>query len=151
MFGVSAFLLICVLGIVVATLVPSRVRLVVWTAIVVAGVVPWGSWAGHPHVDRIEWVPFSTFVRPRDIVLNVLLYIPVGAFMPAARRFRGGWQFIAAAVLYGFTLSLVTEATQVFSHRRYPGMTDIVTNTAGAAIGALLAVWRAAAPAGLRS
>jgi VanZ family protein len=32
-------------------------------------------------------------------------------------------------------LSLVTEATQVYSHSRVPSMTDVVCNAAGAWVG----------------
>ena len=36
-----------------------------------------------------------------------------------------------------YRLALTTEATQVFSHGRFPSMTDVVMNSIGAGLGAM--------------
>ena len=138
MFGLTALVLIVTLPFLVRLVVPAWGRLVVWTLIVILGVVPWASWVGHSHWDRIEWIPFTGTFRLRDIVLNVLFYVPVGFF--CVRNGIGRWKgSTSSAVTYGLVLSLVTEFTQVFGHGRFPSMTDVLTNTSGALAGALLA------------
>jgi hypothetical protein len=123
-FGAIAFVLIVVLFALVASVVPPRVRLVVWTIIVVGGVVPWASWVGHSHWYRIEWLPFSTTTRPRDIVLNILFYVPIGHFFVRRRDWAGKVRPLVGAATYALLLSLLTETSQVFSHGRFPAMTD---------------------------
>jgi glycopeptide antibiotics resistance protein len=137
MFGLTALAVIVTLPLLVGVVVPRRARLLVWTLVVIFGVVPWASWVGHSHWDRIEWVPFTGTFRLRDIVLNVLFYVPVGFFFVRDGLWR--WKgTLAGAVGYGLLLSLMTEFTQVFGHGRFPSMTDVLTNTSGALAGALL-------------
>jgi hypothetical protein len=113
--------------------VPSRARLALWTAIVVAGVVPWDGWTDHSHWGRIQWDPLLRPFRLDDIFLNLVLYCPLGYFITRGRPRRRVWW----AVLYGLLLSMATELTQVYSHSRFPSMTDVCTNTIGAWLGAL--------------
>jgi len=134
-FGVVAFVLIVVAFVLVSRLVPPRARLPVWILIVLAGVVPWSSWMGHAHWDGVEWVPFTRNVRLRDVVLNVLFYAPIGYFL-AARRASTRRNVVVTAAVVGFALSVATELSQVFSHGRFPAMTDVVSNLTGAVIGA---------------
>lgn len=138
MFPISAAGTLILLSLIVGWLVPARGRLWVWTAIVIVGVVPWSGWAGHSHWPRVQWIPFLPPLRVRDITVNVLLYVPIGFFFvrragPAARA------SVARAVLFALALSVATEATQVYSHGRFPSMTDVATNAFGAWIGALAA------------
>jgi glycopeptide antibiotics resistance protein len=97
-------------------------------------VVPWQRFQDHTHWERVQWLPFS---RPpmtaRDIIANFALYVPVGdlAVRLVPRR-AGLWIVAVAAPL----LSLGTEATQLFSHGRFPSMTDVTCNVAGAWLGA---------------
>jgi len=75
--------------------------------------------------------------------------VPFGWFVAGIRPDGGGrWGWreglacrgpLVTAVLLGLALSLATEATQIFSHRRFPSATDVVTNTTGALVGAWLA------------
>lgn len=137
-FGLVAFFLIVTLPLLVAAVVPARSRLVVWTVVVVAAVVPWIGWTDHAHWDRIQWVPFSGVYRLRDVVLNVLFYVPIGVFY--VQRRPGRARAVAEATLYGLALSALTEFSQVFSHGRFPSVTDLVTNVAGAWLGAWTSV-----------
>lgn len=140
-FSFTALALIVTLPVVVALVVPRRARLAVWTVVVTAAVVPWWRWTDHAHWDRIEWIPFSSVYRPRDAVLNVLFYVPIGYFFVRMRP--GRHRAVLWACTYGLLLSAATELTQVFSHGRFPGTTDLLTNTTGAAIGAGLAMLHA--------
>jgi glycopeptide antibiotics resistance protein len=136
MFGTAAFVLILVLAGLVARFVPERIRMWVWAIVILCAVVPWSGWVGHSHWDRVEWVPFSEIARVRDVVLNVALYVPLGLFVaigaPAASILRS----LLRAGAIGLLLSVATEATQIFSHGRFPTTGDVVTNTLGALIGA---------------
>lgn len=120
---------------------PSRrvqIAFAVWVGVILLIVVPWGSFQDHPHWDEVSWVPFlSGPLRIRDIVANVLFYVPFGFLY--VRRFRTG---VRHAVLAAVVLSLLTELTQVYSHGRFPSSTDIVCNTVGACCGAMWAASR---------
>jgi glycopeptide antibiotics resistance protein len=102
----------------------------VWVLVIVGIVVPWYAWQDHAHWMNVVWRPFGDSpLRPLDAALNVLLYTPLGWSLK-----RSGWR--AWAIVAAATgLSLVTEATQVYSHSRVPSMTDVVCNAAGAWVG----------------
>jgi glycopeptide antibiotics resistance protein len=111
-------------------------RLLGWCLFIVAVVAPWRSFQDHANWPRIRWVPFvSPPIRFRDIVGNVLLYVPVGYFVagfaPSQHRWKAG---IAAAAL----LSTATELTQLFSSTRFPSVQDFLLNVLGAAAGLAL-------------
>lgn len=116
--------------------------MLVWCCIILGGVIPWFSWVGHPHWARILWVPQFPPVALRDVVVNVLLYVPFGYFFVApsgAAMRRPVW-----GVVFALLFSVVTEATQIYSHGRFPSMGDVATNTLGACIGVVAAslIWR---------
>lgn len=67
-----------------------------------------------------------------DAVLNVLLFMPLGAALAWGRR------GVARALLAGGCLSLAIEITQLALPGRYSTLGDVVWNTTGAGLGALL-------------
>lgn len=116
--------------------------LILWTGVISAVVLPWASYQPHEHWARIIWVPFSTPppLTARDIVVNVLLYVPFG-FLYARWRSQGAgraWSVLSASLLLALALSAATELTQVYSHGRFPSATDVTLNVAGACLGAAL-------------
>lgn len=69
---------------------------------------------------------------------NVVLFIPVGFAAALAFSSKRWWQIGA----FGMLLSGCIELGQyLFLHDRFASVSDIVTNTSGAVIGALLAAW----------
>ena len=115
----------------------SRQRwcLALWTALILLLVVPWLNYQNHSHWARIGWIPFfSKDVKLRDIAANVLLYAPWGYFWVRQRRdpSRGVWPII----LFAAVLSVATEASQSYSHGRFPSATDVTCNLFGAFVGA---------------
>jgi len=119
--------------------VVARLAFVGWVTVIVLAVVPWSSWQDHSHWPRVGWIPFaSPPIRARDIVVNTLLYVPFGLFCRRAwgRPLALSWGWIAALA---FLLSLATEATQIYSHGRFPSATDVTTNVAGALLGGWIA------------
>ncbi len=75
-----------------------------------------------------------------DLLLNIAGFVPVGfvvcAYLAVTRSRRNA---IPYAILAGGILSFVIEVLQYYIPRRASGMTDIITNTLGAALGAVLA------------
>jgi glycopeptide antibiotics resistance protein len=136
----SLVLALLIVGVVAVLLVPRRLRLPVWTALIVAAVVPWTHFQDHAHWQRVEWVPFAApLVRLGDVAGNLLLYLPFGLHFPLARR--GRWARTAGCVASALVLSAATEATQVYSHGRFPSMTDVAMNAVGAVVGIVASFW----------
>jgi VanZ like family len=139
-------LIVVLLAGLVALVVPRRLRAVAWALVIIAGVAPWTDYQGHAHWAQVGWWPFiSPPVRLRDILLNILLYVPLGWHLVRWHRWPVAW-----VVAAGLGLSCVTEYTQVFSHERFATTTDVVTNGLGTLAGAFAAV-RASARSGDRS
>jgi glycopeptide antibiotics resistance protein len=100
---------------------------------------PWGDLQNHTHWDRVAWIPFvSPPTKAYDVVQNLLLFAPFGCFValsvfPSRRR----------GVLYAALLTLVVgfagEASQLYSHSRFPSATDLTCNVVGAALAAAAA------------
>ncbi len=82
-----------------------------------------------------------SFDNPTDIVSNVIGFIPLGFALYGHLSFRGrkGPRVVAAVLLCGL-FSLLIETLQWFLPTRDSDMTDVITNTVGAACGVLLYV-----------
>ena len=118
-----------------------RGMLVLWILVILWVAVPWWGFQDHLHWGSVQWIPFvSPPVRLLEIAANVILYLPFGALFTWSRPTRGGvlWRALAWALL----LSGLTEASQLFSHGRFPSVTDLVANGLGALIGARAAMSR---------
>ncbi|MDP3716371.1 MAG: VanZ family protein [Acidobacteriota bacterium] len=118
-----------------------RGMLVLWILVILWMVVPWRSFQDHLHWGSVQWIPFvSPPVRLLEIASNVILYVPFGALFAWTQPTRRGvlWRTLAWALL----LSGLTEASQLFSHGRFPSVTDLVANVLGALIGARAAMSR---------
>jgi VanZ like family len=93
---------------------------------------PWGAY-------RDRWSAAYYWSYWQDAVINIAGFVPVGfcfvVYFSSVKR----WQHPgAAAVLLGFTLSLMIEILQAFLPTRDSGLTDVVTNTAGTCLGVML-------------
>ncbi len=75
-----------------------------------------------------------------DAFLNVLLFVPFGFGLAEKLRERGQSKWAAFGIVYasGALLSYFVELVQMFIPFRDSGWGDIVTNSAGAAVGALI-------------
>ena len=85
---------------------------------------------------RPDWNYFE------DVAINIGGFIPLGfcfgAYFSVIKKIkRATWMTIAL----GFTVSLTIEVLQAFLPTRNSGMTDLFTNTFGAALGAILCAW----------
>ena len=100
--------------------------------IVVVATFPYDFLYSHPHWRRVAWVPFATgIVRPIDLAVNLVMYVPLGYFFPGATWRRAAGLGVPFAVM----LSGAMELAQVWSHLRFPTATDVAMNVFGAAVG----------------
>lgn len=70
-----------------------------------------------------------------DLILNLLLFVPLGAFVA---RPGAGFRSVAAALVVGAVLSGAVESIQLTVPGRHATVADLVANSAGAAAGGLL-------------
>ena len=85
-----------------------------------------------PFSPRLVLVPFRDMISgPVDTLLNVLLFVPLGIFLPIMyKRFNN----IISIFTLGFTLSLTIELVQMFG-RGASDVNDLITNTVGTCLG----------------
>ena len=106
-----------------------------WTGLILVLVVPWLNYRNHSHWDKVAWIPFfSKEVQLRDIVANILLYVPWGYFW--VRQKRDPTRRVWPVIVFAAVLSIATEASQCYSHGRFPSATDVTCNLFGAFVGA---------------
>jgi glycopeptide antibiotics resistance protein len=90
-----------------------------------------------------NWVPFgaqSAVSRP-EIVLNLLLFAPAGLLLPWILLRVGRWRLVLVSVGCAFLLSSLIEIAQAFTPLGTAGdLTDILLNTTGCALAAVVAV-----------
>jgi VanZ family protein len=118
----------------------ARVGLLVYTILIVyASWYPFSGWTdkGMPPWHYLSQ-PLPHYWTKFDLAANVLAYIPfgIGAVFALYPHVRSIFAFLLAAVA-GVLLSGVIEAGQTFLPSRVPSNLDLITNAAGAALGAL--------------
>jgi hypothetical protein len=86
-------------------------------------------------------IPFQ-HINPRDLIANVVLFIPLGALIGAWLGGRGGRRAWCAIGLLG-AISVGFETLQLFIPVRSPSIDDVIANTLGGTLGILLGRWRA--------
>ncbi len=118
-------------------LVVASVAYAVGLGVLVAG--PWGRDLNDLTVRcytffRYDWPIAPGWALPEHygVLLNVLLFVPVGALLAAL--LRGRWW---AAVLVAGSCSAAIEVVQSRWLERIGSVDDLVANTLGAALGAL--------------
>lgn len=69
-----------------------------------------------------------------EVAANVAMFVPFGVLALTAYR----WMRVWSATLAGLVTSGIIEGVQLFLPTRYATVSDLVANTAGALLGALL-------------
>ena len=110
-----------------------RVMAVAWLVGWAVFSVPWSSFTTHPQVEQVNLIPFHK-ARRADQLRNFLYYLPAGAI--GIGLGLGPVSTVAGATM----LSAAAEGSQVFSRQRFPSTTDLMLNTAGALVGAGIAM-----------
>ena len=97
----------------------------------------------HQQLLERPWDEFrSDWNYWRDVGINIGGFIPLGffsrAYFSAIRKIkRATW----LTITLGFSVSLTIEVLQAYLPTRDSGMTDLITNTFGTALGAVLCTW----------
>ncbi len=98
----------------------------------VTGVPVWNQISFEP---TLQLIPFAdVFLAPEQYVLNILLFVPFGFFLPLLWKRYRSLNKIATA---GFLFSCAIETAQLFAPR-ITDVDDLMMNTAGAVLGYLL-------------
>jgi len=114
---------------------------------VYASLQPFAGWRAPPdEVLHFLTAPWPRYVTAGDIMLNILAYLPLGAMLfYALRPPLAAAVACVLAIVLSAALSLALESTQMFLPSRIASNVDLISNTAGSAIGALgallLALW----------
>ena len=94
----------------------------------------------HPYVMRVPWREYKpTWSYWQDVAVNIVGFIPLGfcvvAYFASVRVIN---RPVITTMAIGFFTSLMIETLQIFLPTRSSGMTDIITNTLGTAVGMML-------------
>lgn len=92
------------------------------------------------YVRKLPVMALFQDVRPRDAVINLVGFVPLGLLLGLWARRTGrlsGW----AAMAFVFATSLAIETLQLGIPKREPSFDDLIFNTLGGAAGIGLARW----------
>jgi hypothetical protein len=103
------------------------------------------------HIPEQYFVVHEPFLEPpwdefqpswsycKNVLINIGGFVPLGFFFCAYfASVRGIDRAVLATIILGGVVSLTIEVSQAFLPTRDSGMTDIITNTLGTGIGAML-------------
>jgi len=124
-----------------STLLPQYFAALYALMIVYASLEPFAGWMapipGTPYFLLASWPPrFTRF----DIGINLIAYAPLGFFVALIGSRRAAVKRLGASVVAGALLSLAMETAQMFLPTRDASAMDFLSNTAGAALGAVAAI-----------
>ena len=86
--------------------------------------------------DTLEHVHINNYTAAREVFLNILLYIPMGYLIPfVIKPMRYS---VAACTAVGFLCSCATEYAQYVWQIGYCQVDDVINNTLGCFLGAVL-------------
>ncbi len=93
---------------------------------------------------EVPWKEFNpTWSYVEDLLVNIGGFVPFGFVFCAYFSFvRHRKHTLSLTIFLGFAVSLTIEVLQSYIPTRSSGMTDLITNTAGTAIGAMILRWK---------
>lgn len=116
------------------TLLAAYVLLIVY-----ASLYPLSGWHAHGASPfAFVTAPWPRWITGFDIAANLFGYLPFGMLcVLSVRPALAAWQALALAVLGAMLLSLALEATQSYLPARVASNVDLLSNVAGALLGAV--------------
>jgi VanZ like protein/concanavalin A-like lectin/glucanase superfamily protein len=98
----------------------------------------------HKRILTPPWAEFSADVSYLwDVLLNIAGFIPFGFFFCAYLACNRQWSRAAVVtIVIGGIISVTIEILQGFVPSRSSGITDVITNTIGTSLGAILWKWQ---------
>jgi len=123
------------------SLLPHFLALLYTLALVYASLQPFAPW-----IEPLPGTPFFLFAPwpPRwtrfDAIANTVAYMPFGFFVALLRRRQSPLGRLLTAFCVGTALSFLLETAQMYLPPRDASVIDMMWNTAGAAVGGVLAV-----------
>ena len=93
-------------------------------------------------ISAIRWTPYFKargMVSLTDIVGNIILFVPFGFLLCMSLIYRNRTNVILKTILSGALLSFLIEFTQLFIPGRDSAPHDLINNTLGSGIGAIVA------------
>ncbi len=124
-----------------STQFPQYFAVLYCAMIVYASLEPFSSWMapipGTPFFLLAAWPPRYTRY---DVAINVIAYVPFGLAVALIGARRASLTRFCIGTAGGSLLSLCMESAQMFVPTRDASAIDLLSNTAGAALGALVAV-----------
>jgi glycopeptide antibiotics resistance protein len=113
----------------------SRRSWPIWVVIIAIASGPWFGIVHRPQWERVTWIPFhGSEDRPRDMLVNFLLFVPFGWSLAKTRSVRGS---LGTAILAAAIVSIAVEIPQLFYRLRDPSATDVFMAMCGAAGGSI--------------
>jgi glycopeptide antibiotics resistance protein len=94
---------------------------------------------GTASLSRIDWRLYYPGHSNRDLVLNLLMFMPLGAGLALVRFGRASVSRIALeACALGVGTAVVIETLQIFQRSRFPQAADVWRNGVGCIAGAVV-------------
>lgn len=84
--------------------------------------------------EKINLIPFSQGADKTMLVLNIILFVPLGFMLPLIWP---GYRKIGCTLLAGLSFTLLIEISQLFNHRA-TDVDDLLMNTLGCLVGYVL-------------
>ena len=123
------------------TFLPQILALLYGLAIAYASLQPFVPWIppppGTPFWPFAPWPPRWTRY---DVIANALAYVPFGLFVALIPQRATPLVRTGVALAAGLTLSFGMETLQMFLPTRIASNVDLLSNSAGAALGAMAAM-----------
>ena len=117
----------------------SPLALVYASLIVYASLYPFADWRDQGLVPwAFLFAPLPRYWTGFDVAINIAGYLPLGALLAMGMRRARREHAVLVPVLFACSLSLTMEGIQSYLPSRVASREDLLLNTAGAFLGALL-------------
>lgn len=125
------------------SLLPRYLTLCYLALIVYASLHPFSGWRA-PGISPLVFLEASwpRYWTVFDLAINIIAYMPLAFFMTqSVGRHSGKPMAVFVSLLLGSLLSLTMESVQTFLPSRVPSNVDLLCNSIGSGLGAVLSLW----------